>query len=217
MKVARGSEQGLDYCVRRGVTEKHALQIISYPHPTLRHQSKPLKRVDAELVSIIRRMFELMYEAKGIGLAANQVDLPLRFFIVNLEGDPANGEELVFINPVVSHPKSNSEQEEGCLSLPGIYGHVVRPKQVRLQAYNLNGDEFNATIDGMLARCVQHELDHLDGMLFIDRMAPSALADLREDLDDFETDFQSKRSTGEVADNETFLAQLAVWEQKYCT
>src|SRR6266513_2886410 len=95
------------------------MQILTYPHPTLRRVSKPLRRVDAELRKQIREMFELMYAAKGIGLAANQVDLPLRFFIVNLEAKAGAGEEMVFINPVISLPRGGTEEaEEGCLSLP---------------------------------------------------------------------------------------------------
>src|SRR4051812_11610093 len=98
-----------------------ALKIINYPHPTLRHVSKPLKRVDAELRRIVRAMFDALYEAKGIGLAANQVDLPYRLFIVNPKSDPNEPqEERVFINPVLSSRKGLAEAEEGCLSLPGL-------------------------------------------------------------------------------------------------
>src|SRR5688572_26592799 len=98
------------------------LELIQYPHPTLRHVARPLKKIDAELRDIVRQMFELMYKNRGVGLAANQVDLPYRLFIVNLEGDPAKGEELVFVNPVISRRKGLAEAEEGCLSLPGLYG-----------------------------------------------------------------------------------------------
>src|SRR4029453_8497946 len=155
-------------------------------HPTLRRVSKPLRRVDADLRQTIRQMFDLMYEAKGIGLAANQVGLPLRFFIVNLEAKPDAGEELVFINPVISLPRGGSEEaEEGCLSLPGLYGQVVRPKPVRLNAYGLDGKGAGADVTGLLSRCIQHELDHLDGVLFPDRMSPAAKADILESLDIF--------------------------------
>src|SRR4029434_5586011 len=117
-------------------------------------------------------MFELMYAAKGIGLAANQVDLPLRFFIVNLEAKPDAGEELVFINPVISLPRGGSEEaEEGCLSLPGLYGQVVRPTRVRVNAYWLQVRDVEAELSALFARCCQYELDHLDGVLFPDRMS----------------------------------------------
>jgi peptide deformylase len=192
------------------------LQIVHYPHPTLRHESKPVKRVDAELRSIVRTMFDLMYESNGIGLAANQVDLPLRLFVVNLTADPQDGEEMVFINPVVSRPKGSEEREEGCLSFPELYRPVIRPKQVQVNAYNLNGEEIRGTIDGMLARVVQHETDHLDGVLFTDRLSPMARLDIQDILDEFETAFRSKRGTGEIPGDEQIAARLAEWEGRYC-
>ncbi|HEY2414227.1 MAG TPA: peptide deformylase [Pirellulaceae bacterium] len=192
------------------------LKIITYPHPTLRRVSKPLRRVDADLRKKIRDMFELMYAAKGIGLAANQVDLPLRFFIVNLEAKPDAGEEMVFINPVVSLPRGGSEEaEEGCLSLPGLYGQVTRPKQVRINAYSLDGQEITTDVTGLMARCVQHELDHLDGVLFPDRMSPSAKADIVEGLDEFEAEFRSRRDTGGIPTDDELAKQWADWESKY--
>ena len=118
------------------------MRIIQYPHPTLRHVSKPLRRVDAELHRIVREMFELMYAAKGIGLAANQVDLPYRLFVLNLESDPtAKENEFVFINPVLRSRHGMVEAEEGCLSLPDLYGDVRRPERVVLNAFNLSGEE----------------------------------------------------------------------------
>jgi peptide deformylase len=192
------------------------LQIITYPHPTLRRVAKPLKRVDAELRQTIRQMFDLMYEAKGIGLAANQVDLPLRLFIINLEARPDAGEELVFINPVISLPRGGSEEaEEGCLSIPGVYGQVVRPKQVRLNAYSLKGEEFAADLSGLFARCCQHELDHLDGVLFPDRMSPTTRADIQEDLDVFETEFASRQGTGQVPTEEEIAKRWSELESRY--
>ncbi len=192
------------------------MEIITYPHPTLRHTSKPIKRVDAELREIVRDMFALMYEANGVGLAANQVDLPIRLFVANLEADPEKGEEMVFINPVVSMPKGTEENEEGCLSLPSLYGSVVRPKKVRINAYNLKGEEINADIEGLFSRVVQHETDHLDGVLFIDRMTDSAKIEIEGELDMFETEFNSRRETGGVPDDATIAARLSEWEAKYC-
>ena len=191
------------------------MEIVTYPHPTLRHVSRPLKRVDAELRQKISEMFELMYAAKGIGLAANQVDLPLRLFIVNLEAKP-EGQELVFINPVISLPRGGSEEaEEGCLSLPGLYGPVVRPKQVRINAYSLAGEEMQIDATGLLARCVQHELDHLDGVLFPDRMSVSARADIAEGLDEFEAEFRSRQETGGVPTDEKIAERWAEWQSRY--
>lgn len=192
------------------------LEIITYPHPTLRHKSKPIKRVDAQLREIVREMFQLMYEANGVGLAANQVDLPIRLFVANIEADPDKGEEMVFINPVISLPKGTEEGEEGCLSLPGLYGNVVRPKRVRVNAYNLRGEEINADIDGMFSRIVQHETDHLDGVLFFDRMTDSAKIDIEGELDMFETEFNSRRETGGIPEHAAIVARLIEWEEKYC-
>ncbi|MEZ6113781.1 MAG: peptide deformylase [Pirellulaceae bacterium] len=192
------------------------MKIITYPHPTLRHPSKPVKRVDAELKQIVARMFELMYESNGVGLAANQVDLPLRLFVANLEADPEKGEPLVFINPVISRPKGSVEQEEGCLSLPGLYGPVIRPKQVRITAYTMSGEAIDATVSGLLARVVQHETDHLDGVLFFDRMPPSRQTKLRGPLSDFEAEFTNRRKVGEIPEDMELARRLTEWEQRYC-
>jgi peptide deformylase len=192
------------------------LSIVNYPHPTLRHVSRPIKRVDGQLVQIVRQMFDLMYAAKGIGLAANQVDLPLRLFIVNLAADPDEGEELVFINPVVSKPKGQTEGEEGCLSFPELYGPVVRPKQVDVHAYNLKGEEIRTTLTGLLGRVVQHELDHLDGVLFIDRMSDEARALVESRVEEFEQAFQQLREAGEMPDDDAIAARRNEWEQRYC-
>jgi peptide deformylase len=174
------------------------LKIIQYPHPTLRHVSKPLKRVDAELRTMIKRMFELMYEAKGVGLAANQVDLPYRFFIANLTSDPAKGEELVFINPVLSKQKGSAEAEEGCLSLPGLYADVKRAEKVTIDAYDLSGNAVHIDASGFLARVVQHETDHLDGRMFIDRLPTAKQLEVRDEVQEFEIQFASQRERGEM-------------------
>lgn len=192
------------------------MEIVQYPHPTLRYRSKPIKRVDRELKSIVAEMFEAMYAARGIGLAANQVDLPVQLFVINLAGEAGEGEELVFINPVVSAPKGASEAEEGCLSIVGVNGLVNRPAQVNIQAYNLAGEEINQTVDGLLARAIQHELDHLEGVLFIDRMSESARNLIAGELDDFELAFQHQRSTGEIPSDEEILKRLAEIEGRYC-
>jgi peptide deformylase len=191
-----------------------ALEIIHYPHPTLRHVSKPLKRVDAELRAMIAEMFELMYEHEGIGLAANQVDLPYRVFVCNIEGDPkAKDAECVFINPVIIKGSGQHEREEGCLSIPGVYAPVVRKEKITVQAYNLAGEEISGELDGLSARVVQHETDHLDGRLFIDRITPTQLADISGELEEFEIDFNSKRAVGEMPTDERIAARIADLER----
>ena len=191
------------------------MEIVQYPHPTLRHKSKPLRRVDAELKKIIAQMFELMYEAQGIGLAANQVDMPLQFFIVNTAGKAGEGEELVFINPVLSKAKGSEEAEEGCLSIPGLYGKVIRPKQINLTAYDLQGREIGATLDGLLARVIQHEFDHLQGVLFVDRMSDAARVKAALALEEFEIDFNSHRQLGQIPSDEEIAQRLKQLEQVY--
>lgn len=193
-----------------------SLQIVSYPHPTLRHKSKPIKRVDAELRTIVRSMFDLMYEARGVGLAANQVNLPIRLFVVNLAASPDEGEELVFINPVISKPKGSAEAEEGCLSLPGLYANVTRPKQIRMNAYNLSGEEISADVSGFLARVLQHEFDHLDGILFTDRLSETGKLRVQDSLASFESEFEDLRQRGEMADDQQIATELEEWERRYC-
>ncbi len=189
------------------------MQIVKYPHPTLRHQSKPLRRVDNDLVRLVRQMFDLMYENKGIGLAANQVDLPYRLFVISLEGDAAKKDlELVFINPVLSQRKGMEEKEEGCLSFPGIYAPVRRPEKVTVSAYNLSGQEVRIEASGMLARCVQHEFDHRDGKLFIDRVAEPDLQKIERKLEALEREFFDDRSRGLIPPDDRVVSRLAELE-----
>jgi peptide deformylase len=192
------------------------LEIVQYPHPTLRYKSKPIIRVDRELKTIVREMFDLMYAAKGIGLAANQVDLPIQLFVINTKGDPEIGEELVFMNPVLSSPKGSHEAEEGCLSIVGVNALVTRPETIHVSAYDLSGKEINMTVDGLLAKAIQHETDHLEGVLFIDKVSESTMRQVDGELEDFEIDFENKRSTGEMPDDETIFKRLAEIEAKYC-
>lgn len=172
------------------------LSIIPYPHPTLRVRSKPIRRVDQDLRDLVARMLDLMYEAEGVGLAANQVDLPLRIFVANPSGERGDGEELVLINPELQLPKGSETGQEGCLSLPGLYGQVKRPKSIRVSAFDLSGNPIERVVDGFLARVLQHENDHLDGVLFFDRLSEESKRDLDERLAEMETVFRSKQESG---------------------
>ena len=192
------------------------MEIIHYPHPTLRHKSKPIKRVDAALRKTVREMFDLMYEHRGVGLAANQVDLPIRLLIMNLEGSPEEGRELVLINPVLRLPKGTEEAEEGCLSFPDLHLQVKRPATITVGAYDLRGEEFQGEWSGLAARAVQHEVDHLDGVLFIDRLSDTNRLAANEALDEFEVAFTGRRERGEIPDDDTIAKQLAQFEGKYC-
>lgn len=192
------------------------MEIVFFPHPTLRHKSKPLKRVDRELKDIVSSMFDVMYEAKGIGLAANQVDLPLQLFVINTSGKRGEGEELVFVNPVIDQPKGSEEAEEGCLSIPGVNGRVNRPAQIHVSAYDIAGNEIDMIADGLLARAIQHEYDHLQGVLFIDRMSDTAVKQIEGELDEFRLDFQGKRDANAIPDDDGILKRLSEIEAKYC-
>ena len=172
------------------------LRILKYPHPALRHKCKPLRSVDGELKKTVREMFDLMYAQKGVGLAASQVNLPYRFFIINLEGEPDKAPEYVFINPRISNRHGIVEAEEGCLSFPEIYAPVKRSEKLTLSAYDLNGQEVNCELSGFFARAMQHEYDHLDGVLFIDRLTPSGLLSVRQALADLELEFDGDRQRG---------------------
>jgi peptide deformylase len=190
------------------------VRIVKYPHPTLRHKSKPLRKVDRELITIVRQMFDLMYENRGVGLAANQVDLPYRLFIINPEGqESARDDELVFINPVITHRKGMAEQEEGCLSFPEIYAPVRRPEKVTITAYNLAGQEVTYQLDGLLARAAQHETDHLDGVVFVDHLTPANRLKVKEALADLERQFHGDRQRGLIPTEERVLARLTELEQ----
>jgi len=191
------------------------LSIIHYPHPTLRIRSKPIRRVSRELRDFADQMLDLMYESEGVGLAANQVDLPMRLFVANPAGERGDGEELVLLNPELQLPKGSETSQEGCLSLPGLYGQVKRPKTIRLSAYDLKGNPVERVVDGFLARVLQHENDHLDGVLFFDRMTEEAKRELGDQLDELETVFRSKQQTGAIPADDALVEGLGKWYEKY--
>jgi peptide deformylase len=189
------------------------VQIIKYPHPTLRHKSKPLCKVDVGIRAMVGEMFDLMYTNKGVGLAANQVDLPYRLIVVNPEGDAAaKDDEYVFINPVITKRSGLAEHDEGCLSLPELFAPVKRPEKIVVNAYTLAGEEINWELDGFLARVVQHECDHLDGILFIDRLSEANLLKLKRDLEDLEVAFFGERERGTIPDDACIAERLSQLE-----
>ena len=190
------------------------MRIVKYPHPTLRHKSKPLRRVDAELRKIIRQMLDLMYRDKGVGLAANQVDLPYRLFVMNVQSDPqAKDQEYAFINPVITKRNGTAEDEEGCLSLPEVFAPVKRSEEIMISAYNPAGEEINCELNGLYARAAQHEYDHLDGIVFIDRLSPSNRLAVKQAVSDLETEFEGDRRRGLIPDDEQIAARLAELEK----
>ena len=192
------------------------LQLVEYPHPALLRRAKPVSRIDDALAAAVEQMFDIMYEARGIGLAANQVALPYRLFVVNCAGERGEGEEFVFINPVLSRPRGTAIQEEGCLSLPGVRMDVRRPERIVVDAWSLDGQPIHLDIDGLLARVIQHEFDHLEGRLFTDRLPEAAALEVRRSLDSFREVFAGKQSRGELPGHETLVAELDRLEAARC-
>jgi peptide deformylase len=146
------------------------LTILEYPDMRLRKRAAPVKAVDAALRQVIDDMFETMYAAPGIGLAATQVDVHKRLLVLDVS--EAKDTPLVFINPEIEvlDPEPFG-YEEGCLSVPGYYDLVTRPRKVRVKALDRNGEAFETEAEGLLAVCLQHEIDHLDGKLFVDYLS----------------------------------------------
>ena len=191
------------------------MDILPYPHPALRWKSKQIQEINDDLRRIVAEMFTLMYASKGIGLAANQVGLPYRLFILNLSGDPEDKEEeLVFINPEILKRKGSTEGEEGCLSFPGMYGPVKRAAKIEVEAFDLNGQCFGYSLDDLAARAVQHESDHLDGVLFIDRMTETAGRELQPVVSDFETQYRRWQADGRYPSDEILKRELLEMESR---
>jgi len=148
------------------------LPILIYPDSHLRKVATPITKITGEISDLANSMFETMYDAPGIGLAGPQVGIIQRIFVIDI-GDPENKETkkpLVFINPEIKEFSGEKKYEEGCLSLPGIREMVVRPSEIVVQALDIEGSEFTLKTDGLLATAIQHELDHLNGILFTDHL-----------------------------------------------
>jgi peptide deformylase len=181
------------------------MNIVRYPHPALRHPAKALTTIDAKVHTAAAKMLDLMYEARGLGLAAPQVALPYQMFVMNSSGDPANKEfEAVLLNPVILERKGSVEGEEGCLSFPGLYQKVRRAKSVKVQAFDLGGKEVILDVAGttpeeqLRSRVLQHEWDHLHGTLFIDKMGPISKLSCRGALQEFEREYRRAQQRGEI-------------------
>jgi len=158
------------------------LTILEYPDPRLRTKAAPVERVDAGLVQVIADMFETMYAAPGIGLAATQVDCHRRVVVVDVSEDKSK--PLVFINPEIIERSGSLEIEEGCLSVPGVFDTpTARSEKIRVRALGRDGKPFELEADGLLAICIQHELDHLDGKLFVDYLSELKRTRIRKKLE----------------------------------
>jgi peptide deformylase len=144
------------------------MRILTLGNETLREKSLPVKNIDGETDKLLAVMFEMLDKHKGVGLSAIQIGVPLRLFITKIGNDTRR----VFINPsIIKTSEELADYEEGCLSVPGIWGKIMRPKMIRVQAWNEKGKPFTIDDDGILSRVIQHEYDHLDGALFIDKLS----------------------------------------------
>lgn len=146
------------------------LAIVRYPAPVLREVAQPIEQIDEAVKAVVAKMIELMHQAPGVGLAAPQVGLPWRMFVANPTGE--TGDDRVYINPTLELAGEKSAHDEGCLSLPNITVEVTRPTGATIRATNLDGETFEETSEEFIARIWQHEYDHLDGVLIIDKMGP---------------------------------------------
>ncbi len=146
------------------------LTVLCYPDPRLHKVAKPVAQVDARIQKIVADMADTMYDAPGVGLAATQVDVHERIVVIDLSDE--QNELMVFINPEIIWASSETKSwREGCLSVPEFYDEVERPSEIRVKALDVNGKEFEVDADGLLAVCLQHELDHLQGKVFVEYLS----------------------------------------------
>jgi peptide deformylase len=157
------------------------LPILEFPDPRLRTRAQPVQEVDAALRRLIDDMFETMYAAPGIGLAATQVNVHKRLLVIDIS--EKHNEPLALINPEIVAREGVEESEEGCLSVPGIYDKVSRADRIRVRALDRNGKQIEFDAEGLLAVCIQHEMDHLDGKLFVDYLSDLKRTRIRKKLE----------------------------------
>ena len=151
------------------------MKVLKYPHPILKYKCKPLQKINQDLRDIVAAMFEIMYAAEGVGLAANQVGLPFRLFVMNSTGKKEEKDnEYVFINPIILKKNGTVTDNEGCLSFPDIHADVIRSETIEVESISLSGEEQHFKWKDRLARIVQHEIDHLNGVSFVDRLTATA-------------------------------------------
>lgn len=145
------------------------LDILQYPDSGLRRIATPVDNVDGKLDALVKNMLETMYEAPGIGLAATQVNVHSRVVVMDVSEE--NNQPLVLINPELLLSEGEEEMQEGCLSIPGIYENITRSANIRVSAIDRHGNPFETDAEGLLAVCIQHEIDHLNGKLFVDYLS----------------------------------------------
>lgn len=185
------------------------LRIVTYPHPALRCRARPVDRVSANTLGVADAMFQLMYEGKGVGLAAPQVGLPFQLLVLNFSGDRKNrAGEKVYLNPTIVRRRGIQEDEEGCLSLPGLFGLVRRARSVVVRARELSGREVEIHSRRLAARVWQHEIDHLSGILFIDRLSAAATVACAGTLTEWERTFRQQQAQKRLPSDEAIAREL---------
>jgi peptide deformylase len=185
------------------------LKIVEYPHPALLHSTEPVKWIDKDLRLLVGRMFESMYEARGLGLAANQVATPIRLLVMNVSGDSTNKEaERVYLNPHIVDSKGTMEGEEGCLSFPGLFVNVRRAKKVKIRAIDLSGASVEFDAENLESRAWQHEIDHLDGVVFCKRFSTVAKLTRGSDVKLFERRFEKLQQSGVLPSTSTLEQEI---------
>lgn len=157
------------------------LDILHYPDPRLRNRAEPVQEVDDDLRTLVDNLFETMYQAPGIGLAAPQVNVAKRLLVIDISEE--KNEPLCLINPEILEKSGEEKMDEGCLSVPGIFETVTRAERIKVRALNLQGESFDLESNGLLAVCIQHEIDHLDGKLFVDYLSSLKRQRIRKKLE----------------------------------
>ncbi|CAH8328204.1 unnamed protein product [Eruca vesicaria subsp. sativa] len=169
------------------------LKIVEYPDPILRAKNKRIGVFDENLKNLVDAMFDVMYKTDGVGLSAPQVGLNVQLMVFNPAGESGEGEEIVLVNPKINKYSDKLVPfNEGCLSFPGIYADVIRPQSVKIDARDITGARFSISLSRLPARIFQHEYDHLDGVLFFDRMTDDVLDTIREELEALEKKYEEK-------------------------
>ena len=176
------------------------LEILHFPDPRLRKRARPVDRVDAQILQTVEDMFATMYTEAGIGLAATQVNIQQQIIVIDVSAE--KNVRLCLINPQIVATQGEEETQEGCLSVPGFFENVSRAEQITVKALNLDGNVITQTAQGLLAVCIQHEIDHLNGKLFVDYLSPLKRERIKNKL------LKQKRHRDDA--NETFPPSASV-------
>jgi peptide deformylase len=171
------------------------MEIAVYPKPVLRTKAEPIEDINNEICQIAEEMLDTLYDACGVGLAAPQVGLSIRLVVLDITGETGEKtSERVFINPYIAEERGEALEEEGCLSFPDVMGNIIRSQYVKVIAYNLKGEKLEVEAEGLLSRAWQHEIDHLNGCLFIDKMTPASTIANKPKLKELELSYKNNKA-----------------------